>query len=120
MEHVAVIGASGKPERYSYRAIEALHKKGHIPFPVAREEEEIQGFTAFKSIAEIGKTIDTVTIYVRPAVLEGLMKEIVDAAPKRVIMNPGTEDKRLKEQFEKAGIPVIEACTLVLLSTGQF
>lgn len=120
MQNVAVIGASGNPERYSYRAVEALKKNGHAPYPVSRKDKEIQGFRTWSAISEIPDSIDTVTIYVRPAVLETIIDDIVAASPKRVIMNPGTEDDTLKQIFEKAGITVVQACTLVMLSTGQF
>ena len=35
-------------------------------------------------------------------------------------MNPGTEDSEMEAMLEDAGIEVRRACTLVLLSTGQF
>ena len=37
-----------------------------------------------------------------------------------VIFNPGAENKELKRALERDGIEVEEACTLVLLNTGQF
>jgi len=35
-------------------------------------------------------------------------------------MNPGTEDDVMQKRLEAAGIKVYRACTLVLLSSGQF
>jgi hypothetical protein len=40
--------------------------------------------------------------------------------PRRVIFNPGTENPELERALEKSGIQTEEACTLVLLHTGQF
>jgi len=45
---------------------------------------------------------------------------LLELNPKRVIFNPGTENKLLVEILEKNKIEAIEACTLVLLSTGQY
>ncbi len=64
MQNVAVIGASANPERYSYRAVEALKKNGHAPYPVSRNDKEILGLQTWSAISEIPDPIDTVTIYV--------------------------------------------------------
>jgi hypothetical protein len=64
--------------------------------------------------------IDTVTLYVGPANQDGLYDYLKSLAPRRVIFNPGTESPELERELEKAGILTEEACTLVLLHTGQF
>jgi uncharacterized protein len=45
---------------------------------------------------------------------------IVSLHPKRIIFNPGTENDELAELAIKNNIQPVEACTLVLLSTGQY
>jgi hypothetical protein len=40
--------------------------------------------------------------------------------PRRVIFNPGTESAPLQQALDEAGIEWLEACTLVMLRTGQF
>ncbi|MDP1843656.1 MAG: CoA-binding protein [Sediminibacterium sp.] len=40
--------------------------------------------------------------------------------PKRIIFNPGTENEELEALAKSKGIEAIEACTLVMLNTGQF
>ena len=73
-----------------------------------------------KGLGEIARPLDTVTVYVGPAQIEPMIAEIVAARPKRVILNPGTESSQLEAALEAAKIPFVEACTLVMLSTGQF
>lgn len=46
--------------------------------------------------------------------------EIVRMRPRRVIFNPGTKSVETIEALRRAGIDCIEACTLVMLKTGQF
>jgi len=120
VEQVAVIGASSKPNRYSYKAIALLKEHNHIPIPVSMRDDEILGFKAYRSIEDIPTQIDTVTLYINPKVLAEIIDDIIAKAPKRVIMNPGTESESAKELFRKHNIRVIEACTLVLLKTNQF
>ena len=45
---------------------------------------------------------------------------MVNLNPDRVTFNPGAENPGLREMLEAHGIHTEEACTLVLLSTGQF
>jgi hypothetical protein len=45
---------------------------------------------------------------------------ILSLHPKRIIFNPGTENEELEELAQQNGIAAIEACTLVMLNTGQY
>lgn len=119
-ERVVVLGASAKPQRYSNRAIALLSQNNHTPIPVSLRDDEILGHKAYREISDITGEVDTVTLYVNPGILSELVDDIVELKPKRVIMNPGTESPEATEVFEKNGIRVISACTLVLLTTGQF
>ncbi|MBP7204031.1 MAG: CoA-binding protein, partial [Propionivibrio sp.] len=64
--------------------------------------------------------VDTVTLYVGPKRQEGLFEQLRAIHPRRVIFNPGTENPDEYEGLRAAGIEPTEACTLVLLRTGQF
>ncbi|MBN1500825.1 MAG: CoA-binding protein [Spirochaetes bacterium] len=120
VENVVVLGASNNPDRYSNKAVKLLRDKGHKVFPVNPREEEIEGIVCSKNIYEITEKINTVTLYVNSAVLNENLDAIIKLSPGRVIMNPGTESQSAAERLEEAGISVVKACTLVLLSTGQF
>jgi hypothetical protein len=45
---------------------------------------------------------------------------ILSLAPRRIIFNPGTENPDLQALATSNGIQAIEACTLVMLKTGQY
>jgi predicted CoA-binding protein len=120
MENVAVIGASPSKDRYSNKAMRLLSANGHNPIPVAPKHETIEGKQVYSSLAEVPDKIDTVTLYVAPARQENIIKEIIQAAPQRVIFNPDTENPQVYDQLKTAGIKVTEACTLVLLNTNQY
>jgi hypothetical protein len=49
-----------------------------------------------------------------------VLEEAVHIKPNRIIFNPGTENPGEYERLRKAGIEVIEACTLVMLCKKQF
>lgn len=120
MQNVAILGASPKKGRYSNQAQKLLVEHGHKVFPISLKNGEIEGVSSYQNIGDIEVAIDTLTVYVRPEHLENYMKAIISAHPGRVILNPGTESEPLKAELESHNIEVIEACTLVMLRTGQF
>jgi len=119
-EKVAVIGASEKDDRYSYKAMKMLEEMGHTAIPVAPARETILGLKAYHRVNLIEEQLDTVTLYVGPARQESIIDQIIEKRPKRVIFNPGTENPDAEKKLNAAGIDTMEACTLVLLRTGQF
>lgn len=120
MERVAVIGASDREDRYSYKACKMLQEHGHEVFPVSPTGLEILGRVGYRSIADVPQPIDTVTLYVNPHRLVELFDDLLTARPRRVIFNPGTESPEHQRRLEEAGIHAQVACTLVLLSTGVY
>jgi len=117
---VAVIGASAKEERYSNKAMKMLAEYGHTAVPIATVGDTILGQKTYAHLADVPGAINTVTMYVGPARQQGLFEQIIAAHPRRVIFNPGSENANEYERLKTAGIEAIEACTLVLLRTGQF
>lgn len=119
-KNVAVLGASNKAERYSYKAIKMLSEKGYNAIPVHPRLESIDGHKVTKALEDIKEKIHTLTVYVGPSRITPLIDGIIKLKPDRVVLNPGTESRELKTALSGASIPYLEACTLVLLSTGQF
>jgi predicted CoA-binding protein len=117
---VAVLGASNNPERYAYKAHQMLMEYGHEVFPVARKPGSVLGVTPYVRLTDIPEAVDTVTVYVGPQLFAGLVPDVLSKAPRRVILNPGTEDPAIEKALTETGIKVVKACTLVLLRTEQF
>jgi len=120
MSIVAVVGASRKPERYSHRAIQMLASHGHSPIPVSSLGHAILGYTGYASLTAVPGPIDTVTMYLSPEKQPPVIQDILSVRPRRVIFNPGAENPEAAAALARDGIEMIEACTLVLLATGQF
>jgi DNA-binding LacI/PurR family transcriptional regulator len=64
--------------------------------------------------------VNTLTLYVGPERGKELLQEMIKLGPDRVIMNPGTESDEIEEELNASNIPVLRACTLVMLRTDQF
>jgi predicted CoA-binding protein len=119
-ERVVVLGASNKPSRYSNMAIDFLLRYGHEPVPVHPCHTEILGVPVVRCLECVTGAIDTVTLYVSPQHLSAMVESVVALKPRRVIANPGAESEAMRLAVEEHGIQYLEACTLVMLSTGQF
>ncbi len=117
---VAVLGASENPERYSNKAVRLLLEKGFSVIPIHPVAEEICGIPVVHRIEDITERVDTLTIYLSPKNSEALIPSIISLHPSRVILNPGAESAKVMDALSREGIPFIEACSLVLLTTGQF
>ena len=74
----------------------------------------------YPSINDISDLVDTVTMYVGADVSDALIEDIIAKNPKRIIFNPGAENFNLEKKAQEQGIITVNACTLVMLKTGQF
>ncbi|MEL7020455.1 MAG: CoA-binding protein [Bacteroidota bacterium] len=119
MKKTLVLGASTNPDRYSNRATRMLAQHGHEVIPVGIKAGHIDDIEIITKPAD-WKDIDTVTLYLRPALQASYYDYIIGLRPNRIIFNPGTENPVLSQRARDAGIATEAACTLVLLSTGQY
>lgn len=114
-----VLGATTKPERYAYKAVSMLVDKGHSVLALGQNAGEVAGVKIQTKAIPL-KNIDTVTLYLNPTRQRDYYNYIVEAKPKRVIFNPGTENPEFYQLLKLNDIKVEVACTLVLLTTNQY
>lgn len=119
MKKTLIIGASPNPLRYAYRAAQMLTGKGHDIVNVGVKSGSVAGVEIEKP-GIVHKDIHTVTLYIGPPLQPQYYDYILETNPKRVVFNPGTENPELEDLLISNGIQPVEACTLVLLSTGQY
>lgn len=114
-----VLGASDNPSRYSYLAIRRLRAHQHPVVAIGRKPGEVSG-VAIATDQRTEEGVDTVTLYLNPQNQKPYYDYILNLKPKRIIFNPGTENDELIDKARAAGIQPVIACTLVMLSTGQY
>ncbi|MBC8081773.1 MAG: CoA-binding protein [Hymenobacter sp.] len=119
MKKTLVLGASDNPARYSFRAVHQLQNHGHEVIPVGIRKGQVAGLDIHTDRPATA-AVDTVTLYVGPQNQPAWYDYILDLHPKRIIFNPGTENPELARMAQAQGIETEEACTLVLLSVGQY
>ncbi|KVV13940.1 hypothetical protein AP058_03310 [Flavobacterium sp. TAB 87] len=114
-----VLGASTKTDRYAYKAITMLVEKGHPVLAIGQRAGEVAGIKIHTKAIPV-KSVDTITLYLNPMRQRDYYNYIIEAQPKRVIFNPGTENPEFYQLLELNNIKAEVACTLVLLSTNQY
>ena len=114
-----VLGASDNPSRYSYLALHRLRNHGHPVVAIGKKPGLVADVPIEKEKKDVDD-IDTVTLYLNPMHQKQYYDYIISLKPKRIIFNPGAENDELSELAIKNGIKPMEACTLVLLATGQY
>lgn len=119
MKSTLVIGATTKEDRYANKAIKSLREHGHPVIAFGQREgvvEDVQIETTWNPNWEV----DTVTLYLNPQRQAEFQERIISLKPRRVIFNPGTENPEFINELKSKGIFPEVACTLVLLSIGNY
>jgi predicted CoA-binding protein len=121
MKKTVIVGATTNPSRYAFLAAETLTDYKHEIVPIGIKKGEVFG----KQILNIREkpaisNVDTITLYIGPHHQPEWYEYLIGLKPKRIIFNPGTENSELEKKAEAAGIETLEACTLVMLRTGQY
>ncbi|HOZ85669.1 MAG TPA: CoA-binding protein [Niabella sp.] len=114
-----VLGASENPERYSNMAIKKLRNQGHEVIAIGKQKGKVED-VEITCNTQISVNVDTVSIYLNILNQKKYEEYILSLHPRRIIFNPGAENPELAERAKSNHIQVMDACTLVLLSTGQY
>lgn len=116
-----IVGATTNPSRYAFFAAKMFAEKQLDFIPIGIKNGEVFG----KEILDLRarpelEDIHTITLYIGPSHQEEWMDYLIGLKPERIIFNPGTENPEFFKKAAEAGIEVLPACNLVMLSTGQF
>src|ERR1700761_3781664 len=119
LKKTLVLGASDNPRRYSYLALKQLRSNGHPVVAIGRKGAvvgDVEILTDKPSFTDV----DTVTLYLNAGHQAEYYDYLLSLRPTRIIFNPGAENPELVRLAQENGIEPLEACTLVMLNTGQY
>ncbi len=114
-----VLGASPNPTRYSHLAVQRLTSHGHPVVAIGKRAGKIDEVDIIADNPVI-ENVDTITLYMNSQNQKPFYNYMLSLHPKRVIFNPGAENDEFADLLKEKGIEPVEACTLVMLSTGQY
>ena len=113
------MGASETTWRYAHIAVNRLVNAGVPVVAFGKKEGRIGDVVIVNELPD-DKDIHTVTMYLNPQHQENFKERLLAMNPERVIFNPGVENEEFEQILSKEGVEVLNACTLVMLSIGQF
>ncbi len=115
-----VIGVSEHRHRYAYEAVGSLLRQGHEVVALGLHQGNIHGIE-IETEKKQYENIHTITLYINRQIQQEQYHDyILQLKPKRIIFNPGAENPTLAKLAQEQGIETENACTLVLLSSGQY
>lgn len=111
---VAVVGASANRGKYGNKAVRAFRNAGYDVYPINLHEAEIEGLKAYRSLDDLPvDRLDTVTIYVPPGAVLGVLDQVAGKHPGEVWLNPGTASREVVARAEALGLNTIQACSIL-------
>jgi predicted CoA-binding protein len=119
---VAVVGASADRSKFSNKSVRAHVAQGWTVYPVNPKGGEIEGLTCYRSLADVPRPLNRVSLYLPAAVGIEILPDVADAAPQEFFVNPGAESDNLVTRAKELGLDPILACSIVELgvSPSQF
>ncbi len=106
---VALVGASDRPDRPSYRVMRFLQTRGYRVFPVNPQlaGTHIHGEPVYASLGDIGEPIDLVDIFRRPQAAGDAVDEAIATGAKAVWLQLGVINHDAAARAEAAGLDVV-------------
>lgn len=106
---IALIGASDRPDRPSYRVMWFLQQQGYRVIPVNPQitGEHVHGEYVWRELSQIGEPIDMVDIFRRPDAAGDAVDDAIAAGAKAVWMQLGVINEAAAARAEAAGLKVV-------------
>jgi predicted CoA-binding protein len=106
---IALIGASDRPDRPSYRVMRVLQDWGYRVLPVNPQitGERVHGEYVWRELSQIGEPIDMVDIFRRPLAAGEAVDEAIAAGAKSVWLQIGVINEDAAARAEAAGLKVV-------------
>lgn len=106
---IAVVGASDRPDRPSYRVMKTLQDHGYRTIPVNPQitGEHVHGEYVFRELAQLGDPIDMVDIFRRSDAVGEVVDQAIAIGAKSIWMQLGVIDQRAAARAEAAGLKVV-------------
>ena len=106
---IAMIGASDRPDRPSYRVMATLQEWGYRVLPVNPQitGEHVHGEYVWRELSQIGEPIDLVDIFRRPQAAGEAVDQAIAADAKAVWMQLGVVNHEAAARAEAAGLTVV-------------
>lgn len=106
---IAVVGASSKPDRDSYKVVESLVAHGYKVFPVNPNEKDssILGLNFYSNLKSIQDSVDMVDIFRLSNAVMGITQEAIEINAKVIWMQLEIINHEAANLAKAAGLKVV-------------
>ena len=106
---IALVGASDRPDRPSYRVMQSLQAHGYRVIPVNPQitGEHVHGEFVFRELSQLGDPIDMVDIFRNSAAAGEAVDQAIAVGAKSVWMQLGVINEEAAARAEAAGLKVV-------------
>ena len=106
---IALVGASDRPDRPSYRVMATLQAHGYRVIPVNPQitGQHVHGEFVFRDLAQLGDPIDIVDIFRRSEAAGEAVDQAIAIGAKAVWMQLGVVNEAAAARAEAAGLKVV-------------
>jgi predicted CoA-binding protein len=112
---IALVGASPKPWRPSYRVMHYLLENGFQVIPVRPLVKEVLGVPCVASLADIEEPVDLVDVFRRAEFCPQVAEEAAAAGAKALWLQLGIVSPEARAVAERAGMDYVEdECTAIV------
>ena len=119
MKKTLVLGASPNPERYAYAAVKQLVRYGHEVVAIGNRAGEIDGIAIAKDTPPLDD-IHTVSLYLSATNQHAYYDYTPGINRRLIFLNPGKKNPDRWCLPREGGMEPLPACTLVMLSIGNY
>jgi hypothetical protein len=108
---IAMVGASGNPERASHGIMQRLQTVGYTVIPVNPREPEILGERSYPSLTHIPVPIDIVDVFRKPEDIPAIADQAAAIGAKALWLQSGIVSEEAAAKASAAGLTaVMDAC----------
>jgi predicted CoA-binding protein len=115
MSTIAIVGASRDHRKFGNKAVRAYRAAGWTVYPVNPAGEPVAGLPSYRSLAEVPRPLDRVSVYLPPVVTHELLPELAAAGATDVWFNPGAADPAVLARARELGVPAVAGCSIVAI-----
>ncbi len=97
---IALVGASNNPKKYGNKILLDLLEKGHIVYPINKNESQIEGLKSYKKVSDLPSLPSIINFVVPPNEGIEVTKDLVKKGYDNFWYQPGAESIEISNFLE--------------------